>query len=155
MKMKHKSFEAAIQPKKTTVQLSTPVNAYKPIANHAGKISLAGGSAFDSNASGGDITVIGGSSVDGDGGSISLTSGVSSRGATGSLILESSSGVRQTGSVLLRSGSLSSGGSGSVQISTGQVLSDGIVGSIDILAGSFTGQKSQGSGGSLTLVAGK
>ena len=38
MKMKHKSFEAAIQPKKTTVQLSTPVNAYKPIANHAGNI---------------------------------------------------------------------------------------------------------------------
>ena len=32
--MKHKSFEAAIQPKKTTVPLSTPVNAYNPIADH-------------------------------------------------------------------------------------------------------------------------
>jgi transcription initiation factor TFIIF subunit beta len=39
MKMKHKSFVAAVQPKKTTVQLHTVVNAYKPVANHAGNIA--------------------------------------------------------------------------------------------------------------------
>lgn len=39
MTMKHKSFIAAGQPKKTTVQLKGPVNAYKPVANHAGNIA--------------------------------------------------------------------------------------------------------------------
>ena len=39
MKMKHKSFIAAGQPTRTTVQLNTVVNAYKPVANHAGNIA--------------------------------------------------------------------------------------------------------------------
>ena len=39
MKLKHKSFVDAIQPKKTTVQLHNVVNSYKPISNHAANIA--------------------------------------------------------------------------------------------------------------------
>ena len=39
MKLKHKSFVDAIQPKKTTVQLHNVVNSYKPISNHSANIA--------------------------------------------------------------------------------------------------------------------
>ncbi len=39
MNLKQKTFRDAIVPKKTTVQLNSVVQSYKPISNHAGNIA--------------------------------------------------------------------------------------------------------------------
>ena len=40
MTLKKDSIRRAIQPKKTTITLKAPVNAYKPVANHVANVSF-------------------------------------------------------------------------------------------------------------------
>lgn len=87
-----------------------------------GDINLLGGDSLLGFTSGGHVSVVGGSAVQGTGGNVDISGGTSNTGSSGSIFL------------FTHAGELEGGASGSLMIQTGNSL--GEVGSVSLSSGS-------------------